>query len=273
MPHYLDRHDDVDIPAEELARTHLADLSIQDEYDVDFLTYWFDSRQNKAYCLVEAPSPEAATEVHARAHGDLPAEIIEVDLDRVFGLLGRVADPRLDHPEQPIVEAATRTIVFTDIVGSTTLIDRYGDEFGIEMVRIHDDAVRSVLRRYGGREVKHTGDGLMLAFDSPTAAVRFAIDLQRELAESRGSRPDHPVNVRVGINTGEPITKGEDLFGAAVNLAARLCDRADSGGILVSDVVRGLTIGKGLQFAELERVQLKGFTEPVGACRVVWDAA
>lgn len=271
MPHYLDRHDDVDIPPEELARAHLADLSVQDEYDVDFLTYWFDARQKKAYCLVEAASPEAAIEVHARAHGNLPAEIIEVDLNQVFGLLGRVADPQLDRPEQPIVEPATRTIVFTDIVGSTALIDRYGDQFGIEMVRIHDDAVRSVLRHHPGREVKHTGDGLMLAFDSPTSAVRFAIDLQRRLAEHRASGADHPVIVRVGINTGEPITKGEDLFGVAVNLASRLCDRADSGGILVSDAVRKLTIGEGLEFADLERIELKGFTEPIGVCRVLWD--
>jgi class 3 adenylate cyclase len=270
MPHYLDRHDDVDVPASELARSHLADLAIQDQYDVDFLTYWFDPRQHKAYCLVSAPSAETAIEVHAEAHGNLPSEIIEVELGEVFGLLGRVADPELEQPDQPIVEAATRTIVFTDIVGSTALIDHFGDAFGMEMVRVHDEAVRTVLRRHGGREVKHTGDGLMLAFDSPVSAVQFSIGLQQRLSDRVISESDHPVTVRVGINTGEPITKGQDLFGAAVNLAARLCDRAEPGGILVSEVVRERTTEDGFRYGDLERLELKGFAEPIAARRVMF---
>ncbi len=267
MPHYLDRHDGVDVSADELARTHLADLSVQDRYGVDFLTYWYDYRQQKAYCLVEAPSPETAIEVHAEAHGNLPSEIIEVDLEDVLGLLGRATDP---DSNQPIAEPATRTILFTDIVGSTALIDRLGDDFVVEMVHRHDEIVRSILGQHGGREVKHTGDGLMLSFDSPTAGVRFAIELQQRLAELRASEPDTPLVVRLGINTGEPIAKGTDLFGAAVNLAARLCDRADAGAILVSDVVRGLTLGKGFRYGESQRMELKGFTDPIGACPVIW---
>lgn len=268
MPHYMDRHDAVDASAEELAQAHLADLTAQERYGVDFLTYWYDNRQHKAYCLVRAPNPEAAIQVHAEAHGNLPADIIEVDLDEVFRLLGRVADPTTS---QAIQEAATRTIVFTDMVGSTARIDRFGDEFVVEMIRLHDQISRSILEVYRGREVKHTGDGLMLAFDSPSGSVRFAIELQRRFAEHSAADPDHPIAVRVGINTGEPVTEGADPFGVAVNVAARLCERAEAGAILVSEVVRGLTMGKGFEFGEGQQLELKGFAEPIRACPVIWQ--
>ncbi|HEX2155004.1 MAG TPA: nickel-binding protein [Acidimicrobiia bacterium] len=266
MPHYLDRHDSVDVAPAELAQLHLADLAVQDRYGVEFLTYWYDYKRQTANCLVQAPDPETAVEVHAEAHGAIPSAIIEVDINEVFGLLGRVTDPDGDDP---IDEPAVRTIVFTDIVGSTEMIDRHGDAFGMELVRTHDELVRSALRTNHGREVKHTGDGLMLAFDSSTGAVSCAVDVQRRLA---GRDSDPPLVVRIGINTGEPVTKGADLFGAAVNLAARLCDRAEGGGILASNAVRSDATEDGFRFGEPQAVELKGFTKPVLACPVLWEA-
>jgi len=267
MPHYLDRHDSVDISPAELAQMHLADLSVQNRYGVEYLTYWYDHQRHTANCLVRAPDPETALDVHADAHGAMPSEIIEVDINEVFGLLGRVTDPDGDGP---IDEPAVRTIVFTDIVGSTEMIDRYGDAFGMELVRTHDELVRSALRTNQGREVKHTGDGLMLAFDSSTWAVGCGVDVQRGLA---GRDSDPPLVVRVGINTGEPVTEGADLFGAAVNLAARLCDRAEAGAILASDAVRCDATEDGFWFGEPQAVELKGFTKPVMACPVLWDGS
>lgn len=264
----MDRHDAVDGSAEELAQAHLADLDAQEKYGVDFLTYWYDYRQQKAYCLVQAPSSEAAIQVHAEAHGNLPAEIIEVDLDEVFGLMGRITDPAT---HEVIKEPATRTIVFTDMVGSTELIDRFGDDFGMEMKRIHDGIVRSLLDAHRGRDVKQTGDGFMLAFDAPSSAVRFAVELQRRFFDYSAADAVHPIVVRVGINTGEPVSEGADLFGLAVNLAARLCEHAEAGTILVSDVVRALTMGKGFGFGQGRLLDLKGFAEPISACPVTWQ--
>ncbi len=270
MPHYLDRHDDVDIATDELARLHLADLGVQGRFGVDFLTYWYDYNQHKAYCLVEAPSAETATEVHALAHGNLPAEIIQVDINEVLRILGRVKDPVTD---KPIDEPATRTILFTDIVGSTTWIDRRGDDFGIELVRLHDEAVHAVRFKHGGREVKHTGDGVMLAFDSPADAVRLSIEVQQDLAELRREQPECPLEVRIGVNTGEPVTKGADLFGAAVNLAARLCEVAEASSILVSAAVRHLTSDEGFSYEEPRIISLRGFEKPVAASSLRWRGA
>lgn len=264
MPHYLDRHDSVDIPPSELAELHLKDLEVQDRFDVEYLTYWYDHQRKTANCLVKAPTPEQAKEVHAEAHGNMPSKIIEVDINDVFGLLGRIADP---DEGGPIDEPAVRTVVFTDIVGSTALIDRHGDEYGVELVRVHDELVRSVLPQYGGREVKHTGDGLMLAFRSASGAVGCGVELQRSLADRA---PDPPLRIRIGANTGEPVAKGSDLFGSAVNLAARLCDRADAETILVSDVVRREVTEPTYRFGDPHELRLKGFTEPVTACAVLW---
>lgn len=108
----------------------------------------------------------------------------------------------------------------------------------------------------------------MLAFDVAAGAVGCAVDLQRRLAQ-RDSDP--PLRVRIGMNTGEPVTKGADLFGAAVNLASRLCDRAEAGSILVSDAVRSDSEQGGFRFGDPQPMELKGFTNPVLACRVLWD--
>ena len=96
----------------------------------------------------------------------------------------------------------------------------------------------------GGREVKHTGDGIMAAFNSAACAVKAASLMRAAEAEHNGSGAEHPVSVRIGISAGEPVEQGHDLFGSTVQLAARLCAQADPGQILVSNVVADLCIGK-----------------------------
>jgi class 3 adenylate cyclase len=266
VPFYMDRHDTDGATAEDLGRAHALDLEVQDRYGVRYLTYWFDYAHQRAYCLVDAPDAESAARVHAEAHGDMPTAITEVDEPAVQGFLGRTSDPE----QLPIAESATRTVVFTDMVGSTDLFDRLGDEAAMAVVRAHDSVVRDLAAVHGGRTVKHTGDGFLLSFASPSSAVRFAIDLQRRLAHPADATPG-PV-IRIGINTGEPLAEGGDLYGAAVLVASRLCDRAAAASILVSEVVRGLTIGKGFTFADARLEHLKGFAEPVGAVEVRWEA-
>jgi class 3 adenylate cyclase len=177
----------------------------------------------------------------------------------------------VDHPPgEPYVDTAFRSILFTDIEDSTGITQRLGDAGALEILRAHDEIVRESLGRHGGSEVKHTGDGLMVAYRSVGDAIGSAIRIQRQLsqvAEERGL----PLRVRIGLSAGEPVTERDDLFGAAVQLAARLCARADPGGILVSSVVRDLALGKGFTFKDRGRLELKGFDEPVQAFEVDWD--
>ena len=130
------------------------------------------------------------------------------------------------------------------------------------LIREHDEIVRTALHTQAGREVKHTGDGIMASFTSVSAAVESAIDIQRSLRH-RNEGAERPIHLRVGISVGEPVTEGGDLFGAAVQLSARLCGVASPGGIAVSTAVRELCVGKRFGFVskgafDLERIRRAG---------------
>jgi class 3 adenylate cyclase len=157
-----------------------------------------------------------------------------------------------------------RTVVFTDLEGSTALTSALGDRAAQELLHEHDQLVRSVLDAWGGREVKHTGDGIMASFPSVSGALSAAAGLQQAVGErNTGSSTAPALRVRVGINTGEPLEEGDDLYGTVVQLAARLCAAAEPGQVLVSNVVRELAAGKGFHFDDLGSASLKGFPEPV----------
>jgi class 3 adenylate cyclase/pimeloyl-ACP methyl ester carboxylesterase len=158
------------------------------------------------------------------------------------------------HPDS--VTGGFQTILFTDLESSTALTQRVGDEAAQEVLRGHNTAVRGALEANGGREVKHTGDGIMASFPSAVSAVQAGLAIQRELAGGE-------VRVRVGLNAGEPIAEDDDLFGTAVQLAARVVDRAEPGQVLVSRVVMDLCAGKGFEFSSVGEATLKGFDEPV----------
>ena len=149
-----------------------------------------------------------------------------------------------------------RTILFTDLESSTALTQAVGDSKAQDVLRGHNDVVRAALAAHEGDEVKHTGDGIMASFGSAVSAVEAALAIQRDLAGGE-------VRVRVGLNAGEPIQEEGDLFGGSVQLAARVCDRAEPGQVFVSNVVRELCTGKLFQFADQGEATLKGFPEPV----------
>lgn len=263
MPLFMDQHNTDGASPEDLARAHTADLAVQEEYGVKFLTYWLDYERGVANCLVDAADPEAVNRAHAAAHGNLAGRIIPAQKDEILAFLGRTHDEG-----GPIDEPATRTIVFTDIVDSTAQLDRLGDEAAMASLREHNRIVRDVLAGHRGRIVKSTGDGFMLAFDSPSDAVSFTIRLQQALLTHADADPANAIRVRIGINAGEPVAEDGDLYGMAVNVAARLCDQAATGEVLVSAVVAGLTMGKGFTFAEIGALELKGLSSPVAAYRV-----
>jgi class 3 adenylate cyclase len=263
----MDRHDLPGATAEDVARAHLADLSVQGRYDVTYTTYWFDPVAETAFCLVDAPSKEAAEAVHREAHGLVAGNIIEVDERSVRDFLGQIVEPT---PGDPWVATAFRAVLFTDIEDSTSLTQRLGDARAMQVIRDHDQVVRSAIAAHGGHVVKHTGDGIMASFLSVTRSLETAGTLQRDLAQ-RNRDAALPFHVRVGIAAGEPITSDDDLFGATVQLAARLCAAAEPGAILVSGAVRELAVGKGFKFASCGDLVLKGFDEPVRAYELCVD--
>jgi class 3 adenylate cyclase len=269
MPIFVDRHDMEGLSAEAVAQDHLKDLQIQDRYGVKFLTYWFDEERGAGFCLIEAPDVETAQRVHREAHGHVAAEVIEVDLSAVEAFLGRIQDPKPSPSSGRVeVDGAFRAVMFTDIVGSTEMTTRLGDLLATEAVRAHDSLVRRALTQHGGREVKHTGDGIMASFDSIPAAVDGAKAIQRSFdAYNRNSR--EPIRVRIGLHAGEPVEDSNDLFGATVQLAARICDAAAADQIFVSDVVRE-SCGDRQDLVDTGSRRFKGFARPVRVFAVEW---
>jgi len=166
---------------------------------------------------------------------------------------------------------AVHTILFTDVEGSTALTQRLGDSRARELLREHERMVREALKSHGGSEVKTMGDGFMASFSSATKALECAIAMQRAFAQHNESA-EEPILVRVGLNAGEPIAEDNDLFGTAVNEAARITATANGGEILVSDVVRQLAKGKDFLFNDRGETSLKGFDEPVRLYEVRWKA-
>jgi class 3 adenylate cyclase len=260
----MDRHDLPGATAEDVAQAHLADLEIQARHGVTYTSYWFDPVTASAFCLAMAPSKEAAETVHREAHGMIAGQIIEVDERAVRDFLGQIVTPT---PGDAWVATAFRAVLFTDIEDSTNLTQRLGDARAMQVIRDHDQVVRGAIEARGGQVVKHTGDGMMASFLSVARALETAAALQRELAE-RNREAEIPFRVRVGIAAGEPVTAHDDLFGATVQLAARLCSSADPEAVLVSGAVRELAVGKGFDFDDAGELVLKGFDEPVRAYRL-----
>ncbi|MDP8958319.1 MAG: adenylate/guanylate cyclase domain-containing protein [Actinomycetota bacterium] len=168
--------------------------------------------------------------MHAKSHGEREVE----------RLLGRAAE---GWPPERIVGAAVRTVMFTDIVDSTLLTQELGDDGSMRLLTTHDRIVRQCLDDQDGREVKHTGDGIMASFDSVSRAIAAALRVQERLAEQKAG--DRAVRVRVGLAAGEPVAEAGDLFGVTVQLAARICGAATPGEVWVSNSVRELAAGKG----------------------------
>ena len=176
---------------------------------------------------------------------------------------------RVPAPREAPQRLGARTILFTDLVSSTTITTRFGDDAGQDLVHTHNAIVRDALRNHGGDEVKHTGDGIMASFTSASLAAECAIHIQQAVAAHNTDRSGN-VGVRIGMNAGEPIADEDDLFGAAVQLARRVCDAAAPDEILATNVVRELCLGKGLTFEPRGASDLKGFDEPVSLYAVPW---
>ena len=269
MPIFMDRHDLPGATAEDIADAHRRDVDIQDRHGVKYMAYWFDEQRHATFCLVHAPDAATAERVHREAHGEIANAIIPVELAAVEAFLGRIGELHEAAGAAPAVEAGLRAVMFTDIVGSTEMTARLGDATALELVRAHDALVRRGLARYGGREVKHTGDGIMASFANIPNAVRAAADIQRGFAAFNADASES-LSVRIGIHAGEPVEDHCDLFGATVQLASRLCGEAEANGIVVSGFVRELCDDDSSRFMALGERRLKGFPDKTRVFRFEW---
>jgi class 3 adenylate cyclase len=275
VPLYMDRHYIEGATRHAVADAHQRDLALQDKYHVKFLTYWFDEIRCTAFCLIEAPDRETIEQAHDEAHGSVPNEVLEVDPNVVDAFLGRIKDPApMDNSPGKAgdipIDPGFRAIMFTDLKDSTLMTTLYGDTKALHLLHIHNALTRNSLRAHRGREVKHTGDGIMASFALVPDAIDCAIAIQKAFAAYNKESPEAPLHLRIGLSAGEPIEEHGDLFGKPVQLAARLCAHAQPDRILVAQVVLDQCRGKEVPFLNLGEVTPKGFDHAIRVYEVKW---
>jgi class 3 adenylate cyclase len=271
MPLYMDRHYVEGATKSGVAQAHDKDLAIQEKYPVKFLTYWFDEPRCTGFCLIEAPDKETIQKAHDEAHGLVPNEIIEVDTRVVEAFLGRVKDPTpVDISGEIPIDSAFRAIMFTDLKDSTLMTTMFGDTKALHLLHIHNALIRNALREFHGNEVKHTGDGIMASFVNVEEGVKCAIAVQKAFADHNQREPNESLHIRIGLSAGEPVEEDGELFGSAVQLAARICAYTEPDHILVTQVVWAECQSHRDVFVELGEITPKGFDVPISVHEVKW---
>src|SRR2546425_1803322 len=156
----------------------------------------------------------------------------------------------------------TVTIMFTDVEESTRLLSTRGFTASHEIMRAYETIIDERVAEHSGRRIKGLGDGFMISFGSARHGVECALDIQHAIADYSKQNPERKLRIRIGLNTGEVVEEAGDIFGAAVNVAARVAGKARGGEILVSDIVRQLVGPTAeMKFAIRGRYKLKGFPD------------
>jgi class 3 adenylate cyclase len=192
-----------------------------------------------------------ADHINGARYVELPGEFHLSTKGKDDALIDEIEEFLTGRRRAPDVDRILKTVLFTDIVGSTERAAQLKDRRWKELLDAHDAVVRRELERFKGHEVKTTGDGFLAAFDGPARAIRCA---QAVADRSRGIG----VDVRAGLHTGECEMRGDDLAGMTVHIGARVAALADTGEVLVTSTVRDLVIGAGFEFDDRGSHVLKG---------------
>ena len=238
MPIYMDRHIVPGIEAKHAAEAHREDLKIQDEYGCRCMTYWVDEERGSAFCLIDAPDIESVRNLHDRAHGLMPHEIIQVNSKVVEAFLGRISDPRgytdTSDPDLRIFnDPAFRIILVSTSMEKGLLVHKLGVEKACRLISLYHEITRKQLHNYEGREVELKGGGFTASFVSVNQAVECALAIKEDLHVA-----GELMGLRIGLNAGMPVEKSKELFGDTVRLAQYLCGIGDDSEIVIASIIR-----------------------------------
>lgn len=240
MPIYMDLHIAPGISAKDAAEAHREDLKIQDEYGCRCMTYWVDEERGSAFCLIDAPNKQAVREMHDRAHGLIPHEIIQVNSNVVEAFLGRIQDPdtfdQLNRDDLKIFnDPAFRVILVAQIEDVRLLKFKHGSAKSKQLISLYHETLSALLKKYEGREVELEGQDFIASFVSVSQAVQCALELQKSLHIA-----GELIDLRIGIHAGMPVTKNNMIFGDAVKMAKYLCHVGGGNQITLSSIIQEL---------------------------------
>lgn len=239
MPVYMDLHIGQGLTAEDVAIAHQMDLKYQDNFNCKCLTYWIDEPRGNAYCLIEAPNKNAVYELHRKAHEQMPDEIIEVDRRVIKAFLGRIHDPEIvdyiiDQKIKVFNDPAFRVILIVQLKDEIRLSHELGKEESERLLSKANGIIRNLITKNQGVASEDEGEEIVATFISAIQATMCAIDIQNFLGSELKK-----LDLRIGIHAGNPVEKGEELFGSALKFARFLCNISDRKGFL-SNTVKNL---------------------------------
>lgn len=236
MPIYMDRHDvSESVTAEQIAHMHQEDLRVQDQFGCRGLTYWFDEKRKNAFCLIEAPDAKAIHKMHDHAHGQVPHQVIEVDINIVESFLGRIGDPeKAKNTSLNIInDPGFRTIMVISL-GRASLTQNDPVHFK-SLLGNYNTTILDLLNKYRGAPVKQRENYFMVSFNSVSNAVDAAIAIQLWV----NGQGNDIILLKIGLTAGIPVTEKKSIFEDTVKLAERMC-RVINGSIIVSSQVKEL---------------------------------
>jgi AraC-like DNA-binding protein len=223
MPLYMDRHNVPGLTPRDAADAHLKDLEIQKDYGCVCITYWIDEDRDTVFCLIDSPSKQIVRELHNRAHGLIPHDIIEVDSNVVKSFLGRINDP--DNPElngssEPLVlnDPAFRFLLCADLKDRVLFDCLYGKSVAGQLLSSFNTLVRDSVQHYSGRIVENSEE-FLASFKSATNVIDCAIYLRNSILFQNTCLNLPKVEIKIGISSGFPVSGNSMLFGDAVRKA------------------------------------------------------
>lgn len=240
MPIFMDRHDlSETVTADAVAKVHQEDLKIQHQFSCRGLTYWFDEKRKTAFCLIEAPEKKAVSDMHNKAHGMVPNQIIEVDTNIVTAFLGRIGNPTFpgnsfELEKNIINESAYRTILISKISDFSILKAKFGRDKIKSLTDFYNTLINKDINQDDGREVKRMKDGSVISFSSSAKAIHCAMEIETNISNLNNAE----FQIRIGLSSGPPVTENPTFFGQTVQLAQRLCDSCKRGHIMISAEIK-----------------------------------
>ena len=242
----MDRHDlTEDINADHVAKIHQEDLKVEHQFGCKGLTYWFDDKRKTAFCLIDAPNKKALQDMHDHAHGAIPTNIIEVDPNLVESFLGRIEDPdKAKNTELNFVnDPPYRILMVTGITNNAMFKSKsVADK---EYLQEFNDSIIKQTVHFNGMLVKRKTNCLFVSFKSISDAILCAIEIQNQFKEFLSEDDNPGLKLKIGLNSGSPVTDKEKIFEDTIKLAERLCNVV-LGQIVVSSEVKELSESENL---------------------------
>src|SRR5688572_30497037 len=240
MPIYMDLHIAPGVTATQVAEAHIKDVKIQEKYCCKAMTYWIDEDKGFVFCLIEAPDKDSVVQMHEKAHGLIPHEIIQVSTDVVKAFLGRIKDPEVAivQPETHLKifnDPAFRIILVIHIMDTRILQHKLGRERTQELLLLYHTILRDQSRNHGVLEVYLKESGFIISFVSASQAIECALAIQKKLATTASL-----IGLRLGIHAGVPVNKSETIFGATIRFAQYLCAIGKDNQVTLPSIVRKL---------------------------------